>query len=138
MLSKSIFKQVATQSRVLLTSQKAMMSTSNAGSLNQFYIPNKPEPVKFTPKDNKAKGMQSNHRSTAWKLDEIQKSTEEHVVFTWGATDPARKSAIAIERGEGVYLFDYNGKRYTDMTSQAINNNLGYGIPEPIHDAISK
>jgi taurine--2-oxoglutarate transaminase len=60
------------------------------------------------------------------------------VVFTWGATDPARKSAIAIERGEGVYLFDYNGKRYTDMTSQAINNNLGYGIPEPIHDAISK
>lgn len=24
------------------------------------------------------------------------------------------------------------------MTSQAINNNLGYGIPQPIHDAISK
>lgn len=109
-----------------------------SGGLNQFYIPNQPEPVKFTPKSNKAKGLQSNHRSTPWKLDEVKKSTEDHVVYTWGATDPSRKSAMAIERGEGVYLFDYEGKKYIDMTSQAINNNLGYGIPQPIHDAISR
>lgn len=109
-----------------------------SGGLNQPYVPNKAELPKFTPKDNKAKGLQGNHRSAPWKLDEIQKSTEEHVVYTWGATDPSRKSAMAIERGEGVYLFDYNGNKYIDMTSQAINNNLGYGIPQPIHDAISR
>jgi taurine--2-oxoglutarate transaminase len=45
---------------------------------------------------------------------------------------------MAIKRGEGIYLYDYNGNKYVDMTSQAINNNLGYGIPQPIHDAISK
>jgi taurine--2-oxoglutarate transaminase len=50
-------------------------------------------------------------------------------MFTWGATDPMRKAAIPIKRGEGVFLYDYNGRKYYDMTSQAINNNLGYGIP---------
>jgi 4-aminobutyrate aminotransferase-like enzyme len=112
------------------------MFSSTAG-LNQFYIPNKPEPVKFNPKSNKPKGMSSNHRSAPWKLDEIMKSTEEHVVYTWGATDPSRKAAMPIQRGEGVFLYDYNGNKYYDMTSQAINNNLGSGIPKPILDAIT-
>lgn len=58
-------------------------------------------------------------------------------MFTWGATDPMRKSAIPIKRGEGVFLYGYDGKKYYDMTSQAINNNLGYGIPKPILDAIT-
>lgn len=48
-----------------------------------------------------------------------------------------RNAAIPIKRGEGVFLYDYNGKKYYDMTSQAINNNLGYGIPKPILDAIT-
>ncbi len=81
--------------------------------------------------------MSKNHRGTAWNLDEINQSTKDHVVYTWGATDPSRNSAMAIKKGEGVYLFDYNGNKYIDMTSQAINNNLGYGIPKPILDAIS-
>ena len=124
MLSKSILRQ-ATQTRQLLTQQAMLFS----GGINQAYIPNKPDLPKFTPKNNKPKGLQTNHRSSPWKLDEIQKSTEEHVVFTWGATDPSRKSAMAIERGEGVFLYDYSGNKYIDMTSQAINNNLGYSIP---------
>ena len=81
--------------------------------------------------------MQSNHRSGAWSLDEVMKSTEDHVMYTWGATDPSRKAALPIARGEGIYIYDYNGKRYADMTSQAVNNNLGYGIPKPILEAIT-
>ena len=100
-----------------------------SGGINQHYIPNKPEKVPFKPKSNKGVGLKSNHRSTAWNLDEIDKSTEDHVVYTWGATDPMRKSSVPIARGEGVFLYDYNGKKYYDMTSQAINNNLGYTIP---------
>jgi hypothetical protein len=42
-----------------------------SGGLNQFYIPNRPESVKFTPKDNKAKGLAKNHRSEPWTVDEI-------------------------------------------------------------------
>ena len=111
--------------------------TQRFSALNQFYIPNKPELPKFVPKNNKAQGMQSNHRSGAWSLDEVMKSTEDHVMYTWGATDPSRKAALPIARGEGIYIYDYNGKRYADMTSQAVNNNLGYGIPKPILEAIT-
>lgn len=109
---------------------------SFSGGINQHYIPNLPEPVKFNAKDNKAKGMSKKHKTQNWNLDDIMKSTEDHVVFTWGATDPFRKAAIPISKGEGVYIYDFSGNKYIDMTSQAINNNLGYGIPQPILDAI--
>lgn len=93
--------------------------------------------MKFTPRSNKGPGLKSNHRSTPWNVDEVIKSNEDHVVYTWGATDAMRNSSIPIARGEGVYLFDYNGKKYIDMTSQAVNNNLGYGIPEPVLNSIT-
>lgn len=129
----NIIKQMSSNGKMLLQ----MQAQNFSGKLNQFYIPNKAEKVQFTPKDNKPKGMSKNHRGTAWNVEEITKSTEEHVVYTWGATDPMRKSSMAIAKGEGVYLYDYSGNKYIDMTSQAINNNLGYGIPKPILDAIT-
>ena len=92
----------------------------------------------FTPKENKGPGLSSNHRSSPWSLDEIMKSTEDHVVFTWGATDPMRKAAIAFERGEGIYLYDYSGKKYIDFSSQAINNNLGYSIPKQVLESVTR
>ena len=43
--------------------------------------------------------------------------------------------AIPIERAEGIYFWDYDGKRYFDMSSQLTNVNLGYGNREII-DAV--
>jgi taurine--2-oxoglutarate transaminase len=106
--------------------------------VNQFYVPNKPDPVTFTPKDNKAVGLAANHSVKEWPLNDVMKSTEDHVVFTWGATDPMRKAAKDFKRGEGIYLYDYAGKKYIDFTSQAINNNLGYSIPPSVLEAITK
>jgi taurine--2-oxoglutarate transaminase len=34
---------------------------------------------------------------------------------------------IVVERAEGIYLWDPSGKRYTDMSSQLVNMNLGHG-----------
>lgn len=34
---------------------------------------------------------------------------------------------IAVEKAEGIYLWDYEGNRYTDMSSQLVNLNLGHG-----------
>lgn len=42
---------------------------------------------------------------------------------------------LPIERAEGIYLYDYDGNRYTDMSSQLVNMNLGHGNKE-IGDAI--
>ena len=41
-------------------------------------------------------------------------------------------NAIPVERADGIYFWDYNGKRYTDMSSQLANVNLGYGNPDII------
>lgn len=61
--------------------------------------------------------MASNHTSEPWSLDEVMQSTKDHVVYTWGATDPMRNASFPVKKGEGVYLIDYNDKKYYDMTS---------------------
>ncbi|MCD8357406.1 MAG: aminotransferase class III-fold pyridoxal phosphate-dependent enzyme [Clostridia bacterium] len=42
---------------------------------------------------------------------------------------------IAVEKADGIYFWDYEGKRYADMGSQLTNVNLGYGNQE-ILDAV--
>lgn len=34
---------------------------------------------------------------------------------------------IPIGKGEGIYFWDFDGSRYTDMSSQLVNMNLGFG-----------
>jgi taurine--2-oxoglutarate transaminase len=34
---------------------------------------------------------------------------------------------IVIEKAEGIYMWDPSGRRYTDMSSQLVNLNLGHG-----------
>ncbi|MDR1144138.1 MAG: aminotransferase class III-fold pyridoxal phosphate-dependent enzyme [Spirochaetaceae bacterium] len=34
---------------------------------------------------------------------------------------------VVVEKAEGIYLWDPSGKRYTDMSSQLVNMNLGHG-----------
>ncbi len=41
-------------------------------------------------------------------------------------------NVIPIEKADGIYFWDYNGKRYYDMSSQLANVNLGYGNPDII------
>ncbi|MCD7855387.1 MAG: aminotransferase class III-fold pyridoxal phosphate-dependent enzyme [Clostridiales bacterium] len=49
--------------------------------------------------------------------------------------------AVPIERADGIYFWDYNGKKYYDMSSQLANVNLGYGnkdITEAVKSQIEK
>ena len=45
--------------------------------------------------------------------------------------------AIPVERADGIYFWDYNGKKYYDMSSQLANVNLGYGNKDII-EAVKK
>ena len=40
---------------------------------------------------------------------------------------------IAVEKGEGIYFWDYDGSRYTDMSSQLVNLNVGFGCHHRRH-----
>jgi taurine---2-oxoglutarate transaminase len=43
-----------------------------------------------------------------------------------------------IVRGEGVYVYDNDGKQYLDWTSQAVCTNAGYTLPQAVIDATTK
>lgn len=42
---------------------------------------------------------------------------------------------IPVEKADGIYIWDYDGKRYTDMSSQLVNLNVGFNN-EDIKEAI--
>ncbi|MDR2079645.1 MAG: aminotransferase class III-fold pyridoxal phosphate-dependent enzyme [Treponema sp.] len=44
---------------------------------------------------------------------------------------------VVIDRAEGIYMWDPSGKRYTDMSSQLVNLNVGHGN-RAIIEAIKK
>ena len=61
---------------------------------------------------------------------EIIRQNREYTIFSWsiqGAVDP-----LAIDRAEGVYLWDVDGRRYLDFSSQLMNVNIGHGHPTVI------
>ncbi len=59
------------------------------------------------------------------ETDEIINDNQDHTLFSWSkqkGTNP-----IAVKYGEGVYLYDYDGKRYIDFSSGLMNVNIGHG-----------
>ena len=67
--------------------------------------------------------------------EEIKENAKKYVLQSWskqGALNP-----IPVERAEGIYFYDYDGNRYTDMSSQLVNLNLGFGN-EDIANAIKE
>src|SRR5271167_2307662 len=58
---------------------------------------------------------------------DIIRDNLDHTLFSWSkqkGIDP-----IAVKRAEGVYLYDYDGKRYIDFSSGLMNVNIGHGHP---------
>src|SRR6195256_881704 len=56
---------------------------------------------------------------------EIIQTNQDYTLFSWSkqkGTNP-----IAVKYGEGVYLYDYDGKRYIDFSSGLMNVNIGHG-----------
>ncbi|MEP6951526.1 MAG: aminotransferase class III-fold pyridoxal phosphate-dependent enzyme [Ginsengibacter sp.] len=56
---------------------------------------------------------------------EIIQNNQDYTLFSWSkqkGTNP-----IAVKYGEGVYLYDYDGKRYIDFSSGLMNVNIGHG-----------
>jgi len=53
-----------------------------------------------------------------------------HNFWTWSAQ--ANVNPIPVERAEGVYFWDVNGKRYLDFNSMTMCSNIGHGNPKVI------
>src|ERR1044071_3385738 len=59
------------------------------------------------------------------KSTEILKDNLDYTLFSWSTQKNI--NPIAVERAEGVYLYDYDGKRYLDFCSGLMNVNIGHG-----------
>src|SRR5438477_5240959 len=71
----------------------------------------------------------------AMTAEEIVSLTKRHSIFSWSAQ--ANLNPIPMVRGEGIYFWDANGKRYVDMNSQLMCVNIGHGDRRVI-DAIKR
>ena len=56
---------------------------------------------------------------------DIIKDNSDYTLFSWSKQKPM--NPIAVKRAEGVYLYDYDDKRYIDFSSGLINVNIGHG-----------
>lgn len=65
------------------------------------------------------------------KAMEIKKNHTTYNLQSWSKQKGL--NPIAIERAEGIYMWDFDGNRYTDMSSQLVNLNVGHGNKEIIN-----
>ena len=56
---------------------------------------------------------------------EIKEQDLKYNLHSW--SKQGKLNRIPIAKSEGIYFWDYEGKRYTDMSSQLVNLNLGHG-----------
>lgn len=67
--------------------------------------------------------------------NEVKETQKKYVLQSWSRQ--GNLNPIPVEKAEGIYYYDFEGNRYTDMASQLVNLNLGYGNKD-IADAIKE
>ena len=63
--------------------------------------------------------------STYTETQEIIRDNQDYTLFSWSKQKGI--APIAVKYAEGVYLYDYDGKRYIDFSSGLMNVNIGHG-----------
>jgi taurine--2-oxoglutarate transaminase len=69
-----------------------------------------------------------NNVSSAERPSRAKRDDRAHVFHSWsaqGLIDP-----VVIERAEGSYMWDEDGRRYLDFSSQLVNVNIGHQHPK--------
>jgi taurine--2-oxoglutarate transaminase len=61
---------------------------------------------------------------------EILQMNREYTFFSWSVQQ--NTNPIPVERAEGVYFWDADGKRYLDFSSQLMNTNIGHKHPKVV------
>src|ERR1043166_1918062 len=63
--------------------------------------------------------------ATGTRSQEIIQDNLDYTLFSWSKQKGI--APIAVKYGKGVYLYDYEGKRYIDFSSGLMNVNIGHG-----------
>lgn len=57
--------------------------------------------------------------------EKIVENHKKYVLQSW--SNQGNLNPIPVAKADGIYFYDFDGNRYTDMSSQLVNLNLGYG-----------
>lgn len=57
--------------------------------------------------------------------EKIVENHKKYVIQSW--SKQGNLNPIPVAKADGIYFYDFDGNRYTDMSSQLVNLNLGYG-----------
>ncbi len=57
--------------------------------------------------------------------EKIVENHKKYVLQSW--SKQGNLNPIPVAKTDGIYFYDFDGNRYTDMSSQLVNLNLGYG-----------
>jgi taurine--2-oxoglutarate transaminase len=68
--------------------------------------------------------------------DEVLSKSFSHNFWTWSAQ--AHVDVIPVQKAEGVYFWDFNGKRYLDLNSMVMCVNIGHGNQKVINAIIDQ
>jgi taurine---2-oxoglutarate transaminase len=72
---------------------------------------------------------------TIMESQEIIQDNMDYTLFSWSKQKGI--NPIAVKYGEGIYLYDYDGKRYIDFSSGLMNVNIGHGN-QRVTEAVAK
>jgi len=72
---------------------------------------------------------------TVSEAQEVVQENLSHTLFSWSKQKGI--SPIAVRHAKGVYLYDFDGKRYIDFSSGLMNVNIGHG-DQRVTDAVVK
>jgi len=61
---------------------------------------------------------------------EIIQMNREYTFFSWSVQ--GQVNPIPVERADGIYFWDVDGKRYIDFSSQLMNTNIGHQHPKVV------
>ncbi|HRG92529.1 MAG TPA: aminotransferase class III-fold pyridoxal phosphate-dependent enzyme, partial [Chitinophagaceae bacterium] len=80
-------------------------------------------------------GAPSKSNSISDEGKKIIQDNLDYTLFSWSKQKGI--APIAVKYAEGVYLYDYEGKRYIDFSSGLMNVNIGHGN-QRVTDAVVK
>lgn len=72
-------------------------------------------------------------------MSAISEKSKKYNLHSWSAQGGLEPKVMV--RGEGIFFYDGDGKRYYDMSSQLVNLNIGYGnekVIKAIQDQVQK
>lgn len=67
---------------------------------------------------------------TGLSAKEIIDMNREYTFFSWSVQ--GQVNPIPVEKAEGIYFWDADGKRYMDFSSQLMNTNIGHQHPKVV------